>query len=183
MVGILVLRRIVMLKKAKPFIVIGVIVLIVFGLWSVSRGLVNMGKSSYDIVKEYKDTTEIKDNTKDKVLQRDTIKTPDGEIKNQVGTSADKSVQCVYDYFEEYLPELRLCDKEYELKDLGDNNYCINIGDWYIFVKNENNISYPYKFTKSVPFTDEEKEYISIREQGSVFEEEGDLYVWKVIKE
>ena len=170
-----------MLKKAKPFIVIGVVVLFVVGLWNVSKGLVGLGRSSYDIVKSQEEETT--EEIQRKEIERDIVVSPDGEFKNQVGAKKDKSVQCVYDYFEEYLPELGLCDKEYELKDLGGNIYCVNIEDWYIFVKNESNISYPYKFTKSVPFTEEEKEYINRMGDGNVFEEEGDLYVWKVVEE
>lgn len=173
-----------MLKKAKPFIVIGVFLLVFIVLWSASKGLVGIGRSSYSILKEQTGEEESDKKGKDTSdLERDILITPDGEVKNQVGTSLDKSVQCVYDYFEEYLPELGLTEESYEIKDLGGNTYCVNIGDWYIFVKNENNISYPYKFTKSVPFTKEEKEYISSKEPGSTFEEEGDTYVWKVVKE
>ena len=166
-------------RRVKNIIVVVLIVLIGLGCWSISKKLISSA-GEWGIKK---DTETVQTNTEvseDRVIIRDEISNPDGTFKNQVGTKEEKSVQCVYDYFEEYLPELEFAEKEYSIKDIGDDNYCVNIGDWYIFVKNESNISYPYKFTKSTEFTEDEKSYIKSVMPESIFVEEGDLYVWKV---
>ena len=162
------------MKKIKWLVVALVLVVIVSFIWSLSSSLVELGGSSEDFIKNNTESNE-------EVIERDEIDTLDEEpLKNQVGSASDKSVQCVYDFFEETFPGEGFADKDYEIKKLDDGSYCVNVDDWYIFVKNESNISYPYKFTKSSDFTDYEKETLLGVYKDSEFLKEGDLYEWKV---
>lgn len=170
-----------MFRKYKKLIILGVFLIVAVGLWNFSKGLVDAGKSFKEIYNEEMGSKGDDIEYPETPIERDNIEAHDGKIiKNQVGNKETKSVQCVLDFFEEYLPDLAMGDMEYELKAIEDGNYCINVGDWYLFVVNQNNISYIYKYTKSVEFTDYEKSMLLGISETSRFVTEGDLYVWEI---
>lgn len=165
------------MKKKAKYLVIVVFVLIGVLLFKAAKGLVELsGLTGSEVVVETSESSGVSNVLTD----REFVRTARGVVQNQVGTPEEKSIQCVYDFFSRNLKELKMDEEGYEIRKVGENEYCVNVGDWYIFVKHESNISYPYKFTKSKKFIKDEKRLLLKEYENSTFEKEGDIYVWEV---
>lgn len=172
-----------MFRKYGKVVVFVVGLLLVVGLWNVSKSITSLGKSTREVCDEVanKGNEVIDKSTDERYTDRGTIITVDGEtIMNQEGTVEEKCVQCVYDFFSRYLPDLDISNSEYSIAELEDGSYCVNVDDWYFFIRNESNISYMYKCVKSCDFTEYERTSLTRACQSSSFVQEDGLYVWKV---
>lgn len=158
----------------KIVIICGIVLVAlgVFAIFGFSRFLADRGMTPED----YNTETSVKPSTSSK--ERGSYTTPDGEKKIQQGSSEDKAVQCVYDYFEECIPSINIKDSEYALRKISDTEYCVNIWDWFIFTKESTGIAYPYRFAKSSEFSEDEKKAFLEIDSSSTFKEEGGMYYW-----
>lgn len=150
-------------KKVYKVVGLLAIILAVVLMWLLSKQLLSLGYSSEEILEK---------------LNSDVTKESEElNLRDEESLYIGESIACVYNYFNDFLPEVELGD-DYEVKDLGENNYCVYIGDWYIFVKNEYSVYYPYRFCKVSELSDYELDFVN--RNGIELEESEEVYSWEV---
>lgn len=170
-----------MLKKFKWIIVLVIVTVVMLFLWKVSTKLVQLGGSVGDVVAKL-ESEDILSNkiTNSYLVDREYSMSARGIVRQQSGSEKNKAIQCAYDFFYDYFPELRYDRLDFNIVEIGEYDYEISIGDWVLYIRNEFGLSYAYKCTKVVDFTEKEREVLSKEFELSRFTKEGDMYVWEM---
>lgn len=138
-------------------VVVGV--LLGIGIYKLSVVLVDRGSSTQSIIEDRKDEGGAKGEKSD-LEEREEVETVRGTKLKKSGSEEDMVVQSVYDYFNDELPNSDVFSSDYELKETEDGEYCVNVGDWFVFCRVEYGVAYPYMVGKNSSLTEYEQKYI-----------------------
>lgn len=146
-------------KSIKKVIICIAIVGLAIALFSLARYIVGNSESSKSLVENSKSEKAEDSKTQD-LEEREEVETAHGTKLKKSGSIEDRVVQCVYDYFRDELPDSEVFSSGYEMKNVEDGEYCVEVGDWYVFCKEEYSVTYPYMVMKSCPLSEYEQSYI-----------------------
>lgn len=160
------------MERYKKYIIIGLIVLVLIGVFCLAKLLVSNGRSTESIAKGKQEDEKIM--APEPSTEGSYVETPDGVQVYNGGSPEEKAIQSASEFFMKMLPNMGFEGSDCEVKEVDDNTYCVYSGDWYIFVTYEYNICYNTAYYKTCDFTDEEKESILSVNPDITFDETDD---------